>query len=188
VARASGEPVRNQLRVRGGSRRTLDQRVYLRFPRLAAVSLRLIGKLPPSSRLRQAALLRAVQLAAEAYNRRDLAAVVLGFHPDIEYYPAQRLVDSGLIEPCYYGPSGYRAYVSATAEVWADEVRFEPFEIVDFGDRVVVLANAPMRAQASGVALTQTFAYVTTLEDGMVIRQQEYYDHAEALEAATRGE
>ena len=183
-----GQPVRNPLRVRDGSSRTLDQRLYLRFPRLAAASFRLVGNLPPRSRLRQAALLRAVRLAAEAYNRRDLAVVAIGFHPDIEYYPARALVDSGLIEPCYYGPSGYRAYVLATAEVWGDEVRFEPTEIIDFGDRVVVLANAPMRAQASGVALTQTFAYVTTLEDGMVIRQEEFYDHAEALEAARRGE
>jgi ketosteroid isomerase-like protein len=47
----------------------------------------------------------------------------------------------------------------------------------------VLLANVPMRAQASGVALTEAFALVATLKDGRMIRQQEYYDHAEALEA-----
>ena len=57
-------------------------------------------------------------------------------------------------------------------------------ELIDLGERFVVLANVPMRAQASGVPLTEAFALVSTLKDGRVIRHQEYYDHAEALEAA----
>jgi hypothetical protein len=40
-----------------------------------------------------------------------------------------------------------------------------------------------MRAQASDVSLTEAFAYVATLKDGLVTNLQEYYDHAEALEA-----
>ena len=46
-----------------------------------------------------------------------------------------------------------------------------------------ILANVPMRAQASGIELTEAFALVSTFEDGRVIRIQEYYDYAEALEA-----
>jgi len=45
--------VRKPLRVREQSRRTLDQRLALRFPRLASASARLFGKLPPTSRIRQ---------------------------------------------------------------------------------------------------------------------------------------
>jgi ketosteroid isomerase-like protein len=41
-----------------------------------------------------------------------------------------------------------------------------------------------MRAQASGVSLTEAFAYIATVKDGRVIHLQEYFDHAEALEAA----
>ena len=41
-----------------------------------------------------------------------------------------------------------------------------------------------MRGQASGVSLTQAFAYIGALEDGKIIRLQEFYDHDEALEAA----
>ena len=47
-----------------------------------------------------------------------------------------------------------------------------------------MLANVPMRAQASGIRLTEAFAMVSTLEDGKVIRIQEYYDYDEALRAA----
>ena len=40
-----------------------------------------------------------------------------------------------------------------------------------------------MRAQASGVPLTEAFALVSTVKDGRVIHPQEFYDHPEALEA-----
>jgi len=62
--------------------------------------------------------------------------------------------------------SGYRAYIAATYEVWGDDVRLEPTELIDLGDRLVLLADMPMRAQASGVPLTQTYAGVSTLKDG----------------------
>jgi ketosteroid isomerase-like protein len=68
-------------------------------------------------------------------------------------------------------------------EVWAEEVHVKPLELIDLGESIVVLADVPMRAQASGVPLTEAFAIVSTLKDGMVIRHQEYFDHVEALEA-----
>jgi ketosteroid isomerase-like protein len=177
------EAVRQPLQVRARSHRTLDQRLALRFPRLAAANSRLIARLPPRSRLRRTALARAARLGAEAYNRRDLEAVVIGYHPDFEYRAARSWVEAGLLEPCYRGLEGYRRYVESTAEVFGGEVYFEPVELIDVGDRIVILANVPMRAQASGVRLTEAFAYVMAHEQGRVTSLQEYYDHAEALEA-----
>jgi ketosteroid isomerase-like protein len=40
-----------------------------------------------------------------------------------------------------------------------------------------------LRAQASGVALAQTYASVWTLKGGSVIRVDDYLNHSEALEA-----
>jgi ketosteroid isomerase-like protein len=177
------EIVRKPLRVRERSRRTLDQRFFLRFPRLAAASARLIGKLPPRSRLRQAAVWRGARLSLEAYNRRDMDAVGIGYHPEFEYHPARKWVESGLLEPCYRGLEGHKQYVASTAEVFGGEVYVKPVELIDGGERIAILANAPMRAQASGIELTEAFALVSTFEDGRVIRTQEYYDYAEALEA-----
>ncbi len=57
---------------------------------------------------------------------------------------------------------GYSAYVAATAEVFGTENYFDPVEVIDMGTRVVLLAQARMRAQASGVPLTEEFAYVMT--------------------------
>lgn len=180
--------VRKPLSVGERSSRTLDQRLFLRFPRLAAAFAGRIGKLPPSSRLRQAALSRSARLALEAYNRRDMDAVGIGYHPEFAYHPARNWVEAGLLEPSYRGLEGHRRYVASTAEVFGAEVYVKPVELIDLGERIVVLANVPMRAQASGIRLTEAFALVSTLRDGMVIRIQEYYDHdqalAEALEAA----
>jgi ketosteroid isomerase-like protein len=179
------EVVRKPLRVRERSHRTIDQRLALRFPRLAAASSRmLLGKLTPDSRLRQAALWRATRLALEAYNRRDMDAVGIGYHPEFEYLPARNWVEAGLLEPCYRGLEGHKRYVASTAEVSGAEVWVKPVELIDAGKQVVVLANVPMRAQASGIELTEAFALVTTLKDGMALRTEEYYDQAEALKAA----
>jgi hypothetical protein len=67
------------LRLSQRSGRTLDQRLLMRFPRLADASFRLSSRLSPRSRLRQAALWRAVRLGLEALNRHDLDAVAIVF-------------------------------------------------------------------------------------------------------------
>src|SRR5436305_7866215 len=179
----SRQIVRKPLQVHGQSRRTLDERLALRFPGPFVAFARLIGRFPTRSRLRQAALWRSVRLGLEAYNRRDLEAASIGFGSDLEYYPYREFVEAGLAEPCYHGPSGYRAYIESTYEVWGADVRLEPTELIDLGDRVVLLADMPMRAQASGVPLGETYACVSTLKDGRVIRQHDYLDQGEALEA-----
>jgi ketosteroid isomerase-like protein len=173
--------VRRPLTVRPSSQRTLDQRIAIRFPRLGAANARLFARLPPRSRIRQALLGRAVRLAIEAYNRRDLLAVSASFHPDLEYYPYREFVEAGLAEPCYRGPAGYRAYIEATYDVWGTDVRLYPTELIDLGDRLVLLADMPMRAQGSGVPLAESYATVATLKEGAVISQRDFLNQAEAL-------
>jgi hypothetical protein len=73
--------VRKPLGVSESSSRTLDQRLAIKVPALNTAMLRLRARLPPSSGLRQAALWDAVRKAIEAYNRRDLVAASIGFHP-----------------------------------------------------------------------------------------------------------
>jgi ketosteroid isomerase-like protein len=179
-----GGVVRKPLQVQENSSRTLDQRLAIRFPRLNAAVLRLMTRFPPSSRVRQAALWRAVRIAIEAYNRRDLEAASLSFHPRLEYYPYREFVEAGLAEPCYHGPAGYRAYITATYEVWGTDVLLYPTELIDMGDQLVLLADMPMRAQASGIPLAEQYATVATVQDGRIIRQRDFLNQAEALAAA----
>jgi hypothetical protein len=175
---------RQPLRVREHTSRSLDQRLAIRFPGLFRRLLGLLAGLRPGSRLRRALIWPAVQRGIEAYNRRDLDAAAVGFHPRLEYHPYREFVEAGLAEPCYHGPAGYKAYITATYEVWGSGVKLYPTELIDMGDRLVLLADMPMQAQASGIALAQTYATIATLEDGMIIRQRDFLDQEEALREA----
>jgi ketosteroid isomerase-like protein len=184
MSRQNGEFIRKPLRVRARSSRTLDQRLALRFPRLFDAYARLVvGRLPPTSRVRQAAAWRGSRLGMEAFNRRDIDAAMSLAHPGFEYLPPPEFVEAGFFEPCYRGSAGFRRYVSTWSEVLGAELRVEPVELIDMGDRIVMLAHLPMRAQASGVPLTGTIATVSTMTHGKAIRVQTYLDHAQALEA-----
>jgi ketosteroid isomerase-like protein len=182
---ASDQIVRKPLRVRERSGRTLDQRLSLRFPRLVRATGWLLGRLPPTSRLRQAFLWRGVQMGLEAFNRRDFAAALAGanYAPGFEYHPPREFVAAGFAEPSYRGPAGYLRFMSTWSEVFGADLRMDPLELIDLGDRVVLLADVPARAQASGVAFLDTFAAVWVVENGMVVRLEGYRHHAEALEA-----
>jgi ketosteroid isomerase-like protein len=176
--------VRRPLQVGEGSHRTLDQRIAIRFPGLTAANARLLARLSPRSRVRQALVARTIRTAIEAYNRRDLIAASTAFHPDLRYYPYREFVEAGLAEQCYHGPAGYRAYIEATYDVWGRDVRLYPTELFDLGDRIVLLADMPMRAQGSGVPLAERYATIATLRDGRVIEQRDFLNQAEALETA----
>jgi hypothetical protein len=71
----------------------------------------------------------------------------------------------------------------ATYEVWGTEVLLYPTELIDMGDRLVLLADMPMRAQASGIPLAERYATVATIQDGRIIRQRDFLNQAEALAA-----
>jgi ketosteroid isomerase-like protein len=181
------EVVRMPLRVRGRSSRTLDERLLVRFPRLAAAYVprvaRLIDNLPPASRLRQAVLRRGMRGVMEAWNRRDLDVVLLGQHPECEHRPPREFVEAGLWEPCYRGREGYRRLMAGWSDV-GTHAQLEPTELIDLGDRLVLLSTmSASYSHLGGVPLTRSYASVLALRDGMAISVTEYVDHAEALEA-----
>jgi hypothetical protein len=103
--------------------------------------------------------------------------------PNFEFHPPREAVESGFFEPCYRGAAGYRRYVSELSDVWGPDMRIESMELIDMGDRLVMLFDAPVRARASGVLLTGKLASVATLANGRVIHQQDYFHHDEAVEA-----
>ncbi len=180
---SSRQVVRKRVPLREGKSRAIEQRLFARVPWLATPALRLVARLPPRSRLRQALMWRGIRLSAEAFNRRDLDALVPTRDPDFEFHPPREAVEAGFFEPCYRGAAGYRRYISELTDVWGADMRIESLELIDMGDRLVMLFDAPVRARASGVPLTGKLASVATLANGRVIHQQDYFDHDEAVEA-----
>jgi ketosteroid isomerase-like protein len=177
------EIVRQRLSLRGrsGQTRTVDQRLAVRFPWIVAVWQRLITRLSPASRLRQALMVRAMQSGFEAYNRGDLEVCVLIYHPEVEFrHPEDHALG---FDVTYRGLKGYGEFAAYWASGWGEH-RFEPRELIDLGDRFLVLSEVFARGAGSGVSLTQNHAMLATFDKyGKVVRQQDFFDHAEALEA-----
>jgi ketosteroid isomerase-like protein len=67
-------------------------------------------------------------------------------------------------------------------EIYKD-FRTDAEEFIDAGDRVVVVARSRGTARRSGMELDQRFAYVWTIQDGMLCGFQMYATRAEALDA-----
>ena len=124
----------------------------------------------------------AVQRAVEAYNRRDVEALVADAHPDIEWHPAILQMLSGK-ETVYRGHEGIRQLVKETDETLA-VIRVEISEFRDLGDRVFAVGRIKTRGKASGVDTEAPVGYVADFRDGKFVRVRTYLDPHEALEAA----
>jgi ketosteroid isomerase-like protein len=64
------------------------------------------------------------------------------------------------------------------------EFRYEPDELLDLGDRVLVLGRMIGTGPGSGATLDTEWAALITLSQGQIVREQVYFNRGEALEAA----
>jgi ketosteroid isomerase-like protein len=115
----------------------------------------------------------------DAYNRRDFDAAVEFFHPQVEWVlpPLQR-ADSAV------GPDEIRRFWEGLDETF-DELRLDPVETIDAGDRVAVQLRYHVLGKGSGVEIDgELYHQVTTFRDGMMVRIQYFETWAEAREAA----
>ena len=88
------------------------------------------------------------------------------------------------------GLSGVYRGIEAVRQFWRewfaawDTLQFE-YELVDAGDRVVMLLDLRMRGRSTGIEVPfGKLAWVATFRDGLVVHQKLYMSHSEALEAA----
>jgi hypothetical protein len=103
--------------------RSLDERIFVRFPSLYRALAGRLFQLPPRSRLRRLILDRVARRAVAAANRRDLEVLLYGVHPAIEF----ELPDSpegGYVPPdltgVHRGHAGYRYMWEGMLEAWPD--------------------------------------------------------------------
>jgi ketosteroid isomerase-like protein len=163
-------------------RRRLEERLALRFPHLLDFVAGAIGRLP-NSRLRRALFRRVVQTGWEAFNRRDLEAAFLLYHPDCASTYPPGLATIGLGAGTHGLDERMRSQQKALDE-WA-EFRFEPEELIDPGDgRLLSIGRMRGTGLSSGATVDVEWAALFTTVGGRVIREQIFLDHAEALEVA----
>jgi ketosteroid isomerase-like protein len=171
------------IREGAGRRRTLDERLRVRFPRpflrVNAVFLRL----PPRSRLRRLAIGRAISRAYAAANRHDFELILSAYDPErYEYHPAADLLPPDL-ERVFHGRDGYLRLWRYWLDAFED-IRWDPEEILDLGDKLLVTTQQRGHGSGSGVAVSKPVFQLFTFRGGMVIRQEDFLDRSQALQAA----
>jgi ketosteroid isomerase-like protein len=114
-----------------------------------------------------------------AYNRRDFDAAVADFDPDVAWVlPERQRSDSGR------GPEEVRRFWEGIDETF-DELRLDPQEFVDAGDRVATRLRHYGRGKGSGIEIDEELYHqVVTFRDGRMVRIEYFADWPEALEAA----
>jgi ketosteroid isomerase-like protein len=118
-----------------------------------------------------------------AYNRRDFDAAVEFFDPEIDWVlpPLQRS------DSCK-GPDEIRRFWEGLDETF-DEVRLDPQEAVDAGDRVAIRLRFYTRGKGSGVEIEgELYHQVTTFRDGAMVRIEYFTTWPQALEAVGKPE
>jgi ketosteroid isomerase-like protein len=166
----------------GARRRTVDQRVSVRFPAVYRALAGLLQRLPVTSTARQRLLARQVAVAYAAANRRDFEAVLVGLDSLFEYRPSRDLMPPD-VEPVFHGHDGYLDVWRHWQDAFGD-IRWDPEELLDFGDRFLVTTQQRGTGSGSGVGVSEPVYQVFTLREGLVLRQDDFLDWSEALEAA----
>lgn len=115
----------------------------------------------------------------EAINEGRLEWAADHMPPDFELVPT---VGSAISGP-FVGPEGVARFYSELAEVWETfHVHIE--EVVDFGDRVVVLGRIRNKGRGSGVEVDVVAAHLWTIEGDVPVRLELIGDREEALRRA----
>jgi ketosteroid isomerase-like protein len=123
-----------------------------------------------------------VRRSMEAFARGELDAFLEAVRDsDVEWKTAAD-------EPnpqTYRGRDGVRRLAAEFSEAWAgrfdDRMEFEDF--VDMGDWVVAPWKARLRGRSSGIEVEVSETYAVRVEDGRIVRVDEYRTRDEAIEA-----
>ena len=82
----------------------------------------------------------------------------------------------------YQGKEGARQWCQEWFAAW-EALQFE-YELVDAGDRVVVLIDLRMRGRSTGIDVALgRHAWLTTFRDGLMVHNKLYMSQSEALES-----
>ncbi len=118
-----------------------------------------------------------VKRGYEAWNAGDRSWVLEHMSADVEWVTPPEDPDPGV----YRGFQGVERFW----EQWraaVGQLRFEPQEMIDAGDDVVVIARRLGRGEQSGIDVEDTIIQVFSFgADGKCFRVREFYDRDEAM-------
>jgi ketosteroid isomerase-like protein len=114
----------------------------------------------------------------EAFFSGDNETALSYYDPEVEFDATAR--PEGQV---YRGHEGVAEAMRVWVGAWEDW-KVEVEEIIDAGDRVLLIAREFGRGKASGVEIDQPNFVVFTLRDGKIVRWQGFVHRGPALKAA----
>jgi ketosteroid isomerase-like protein len=120
-----------------------------------------------------------VRRSVEAFNRRDVDALLETFDPGVELHPFSAQVTG----TTYRGEPGVHRWLADLADEWS-EWRVVLDEVRPLGDRVLTLGRIVARGRETEVQVEVPAAFVSTLSDGRITRLESFGDAAKALAEA----
>jgi ketosteroid isomerase-like protein len=162
--------------------RHLDERLALRAPRLYRRLLKQVLALPPGSPLRRRVLNRLAARGWEALSRGDDEIVLLVFDRDVEFNIIGVDFRALGFAECYHGHEGWREFIGIWRAEWVG-LQHTPEALIDLGDRLVTRLTLTARGATSGADVAQTLGAVVWFADGAIVRQDNYWEWAECVEA-----
>jgi ketosteroid isomerase-like protein len=120
-----------------------------------------------------------IRRAYEAANRGDFAGADAYVHPDVEFHTYAQSPEAGV----YRGKEAVRKYNENLFGQF-ESIRFDVEEIIDAGDRVVVLSTQHAVPKGGQQEMSVRVAEVWTIRDGLLAERRSYSTREEAFEAA----
>ena len=121
-----------------------------------------------------------VRSLADAMRRGDFAAALSVLDADVEWHDQAAIPGAGV----HRG----REAVSRHFEQWFDaweEIEYTPEELLDRGDRVVVVIRRRGKGKGSGVEVSDQVIHVYTVRSEKIVRFDGFTDRDAALTAAS---
>ena len=118
----------------------------------------------------------------DAYNRRDVEAMLADLDPEIEWRSGI-LTSLGGEAAVFRGYEGFRKALGELYEALG-ETHIECSEMRDLGNRVVTIGRFRVRGRESGAGTESPWGAVADFKGSKAIRIRSYFNVEEALEAA----
>jgi hypothetical protein len=167
--------------------RSFEERVMLAMPTALLRALqRGFARLPPGSQLRRRGLKRLMTLGFAAASREDYEIPLLFYEPDVEIELNAEIARSLGLADSYHG---HRGFLDVWRELRQDaaEMRIEPEQVIDLGDRFVARLTLAAVGRSSGVAIRQTQGFIFYFSPrGLFARQELYWTWEDTLAALER--
>ena len=113
----------------------------------------------------------------EAFNSRDIEAVIALCDPAIEFRSVFAAVGGGV----YCGHDGMRRWHRDLQEAWGEQIRLQPEAYFDRGEYLLMFFVYHGRGEHSGAEVATPATSVAHWRDGLLTHSTVYLDRAHAL-------